>query len=378
MGKDEIIKRLLEIQTELREGKEGIDIDALETEMRDLQGQLKEIERRENLIKEIETSNLETVVPEQRTAEKINSSEKRGKDLKEGRAVQISSGTLVVQTHVDSDVRPVFTEISSLVDLVNVVDLPGGEAHQVPYQKPTAEGGYTNEKGQYVEADIDTGYAEIGKTKLTAYSEITEEAEKLPAAKYDEMATNGIRTSIRKKLAKEIMVGDGTAGHLTGIFSSEAKAISATTDLQISSITGDTLDDIVYSYGGEEAVEGGRAYLILNKKDLRAFAKLKSTDGKKLHKISLQGSTGTIDEVPFVINSACPALSESGTAVGTYCMAYGYLSNYNLSTFSPIDLQKSYDYKFKEGMIANKGSLMIGGNVVAYNGFIRVKKVASV
>ena len=39
-----------------------------------------------------------------------------------------------------------------------------------------------------------------------------------------------------------------------------------------------------------------------------------------------------------------------------------------------MDVQRSMDYKFKQGMIANKSSIFVGGNVVSANGFLRVKK----
>ena len=85
-------------------------------------------------------------------------------------------------------------------------------------------------------------------------------------------------------------------------------------------------------------------------------------------------NTGTIDDVPYVINSACGVLSSKETAKDTYCMAYGSLNNYEVALFSPLEVKQSEDYKFEEGQIAHKGVVFAGGNVVAYNGFIRVKK----
>ena len=55
-------------------------------------------------------------------------------------------------------------------------------------------------------------------------------------------------------------------------------------------------------------------------------------------------------------------------------MAYGPLSNYELPVFSDIDIQRSTHYKFKQGQIAHRGDVFAGGNVAAYNGFLRVKK----
>lgn len=133
----------------------------------------------------------------------------------------------------------------------------------------------------------------------------------------------------------------------------------------------------MYSFGGDEDVEDA-AVLILNKMDLKAFVKLRSTDGKRLHTVVSNGNTGTIDGIPFIINSACKAVSDADTAVGSYSMAYGPLSNYMLTIFSDMDVQRSTDYKFKQGMIAHRSSVFLGGNVVSHNGFLRVKKVAAV
>ena len=129
----------------------------------------------------------------------------------------------------------------------------------------------------------------------------------------------GITRSTRKKLAKEILVGTGAAGHLVGILTTAATAIDVKTDLSIASITNTTLNEIIFSYGGDEAVED-QATLILNKSDLKAFSQLRTTDGKPFHTIVARGNAGTIDGIPYIINSVAPALSASATAAGTYCM----------------------------------------------------------
>jgi HK97 family phage major capsid protein len=171
------------------------------------------------------------------------------------------------------------------------------------------------------------------------------------------------------------MVGAGTTNTLTGIFNASSSVIPTASDIEITAITNTTLDAIIYGYGGDEAVEGS-CVLILNKKDLAAFARLRSEDGKKIHTIipGPTGGFGTIDGTPYIINSGCPALSDSNTAANTYCMAYGNLKNYQLAVFSDIEVKRSEDYKFKEGMIAHKAVVFVGGNVVSYKGFVRVKK----
>lgn len=105
---------------------------------------------------------------------------------------------------------------------------------------------------------------------------------------------------------------------------------------------------------------------------------LRDADGKKQYDVKTNGNTGTIDSVPYIINSACKAVSDTTTKDNDYVMAYGPLSNYELATFSPTDIRRSDDFKFKQGMVAHRGSVFIGGNVAAHNGFLRVKKAPTV
>jgi len=310
---------------------------------------------------------------EARAKELCEAAEKRGKELKEMRSVTVGSSNIVVPTHDASDIRPTFNEVSSLIDNVSIKPLPGGESYKQPYVTGYGTGDYKGEGEDYAEAEPTFGYAQINKAKVTAYAEDSEELVKLPAANYDAEVQKGIRIASRKKITREILVGNGSTNHLVGIFSAVATAIDADTDITFSEIDEMTLDEIIFSYGGDEDVEDA-AVLILNKKDLKAFAQLRTADGKKIHTIVSKGNFGTIDGIPYIINSACKAISASITATGQYSMAYGPLSNYLLTIFSDLDIQRSMDYQFKKGMIAHRGDVFVGGNVVSKNGFLRVKK----
>ncbi|WP_369355779.1 phage major capsid protein [Lysinibacillus capsici] len=383
----EILARKSEIRT-LLQGDQEVDLDALGTELRELEEAQKQIETRQRLLKEAEVINnnaepeTRTVVetfnnePPQQDVE-LEASEKRGQALMENRAVTVGSGTVVLPKHTASDIRPTFNEVSTLIDRVSTKTLKGGESYQQPYLESYGEGDYTTEGNDYANAETKFGYADITKAKITAYSEDTEELQKLPAADYDGEVMKGITVAARKKITREILIGTGATNRLVGIFSTAAKAIDAATDLEISKIDASTLDDIIYSYGGDEDVEDA-AVLILNKKDLKAFAKLRTSDGKKVYNVVSHGNSGTIDGVPFIINSACKAVSDAATTAGQFNMAYGPLSNYQLTIFSDMDVQRSTDFKFKQGMIAHRGSVFAGGNVISKNGFLRVKKAATV
>ncbi|MFJ6194385.1 phage major capsid protein [Bacillus thuringiensis] len=383
----EILARKTEIRT-LLQGDQEVDLVALETELRDLDETQKQIETRQRLLKEAEVINnnaepeTRTVVetfnnePPQQDVE-LEASEKRGQALMENRAVTVGSGNVVLPKHTASDIRPTFNEVSTLIDRVSTKTLKGGESYQQPYLESYGEGDYSTEGNDYANSETKFGYADITKAKITAYSEDTEELQKLPTADYDGEVMKGITVATRKKITREILIGTGATNRLVGIFSDAAKAINPATDLEISKIDASTLDEIIYSYGGDEDVEDA-AVLILNKKDLKAFAKLRTDDGKKVYNVVSNGNSGTIDGVPFIINSACKAVSDAATTVGQFNMAYGPLSNYQLTIFSDMDVQRSTDFKFKQGMIAHRGSVFAGGNVISKNGFLRVKKAATV
>lgn len=309
-------------------------------------------------------------------SKEIEEAEKRGKALKEKRAVTVGSSDVILPTHQATDIKGTFNEVSSIVDRVNIKPLNGGESFEQPYMIGYGTGGYTAEGGVPTEAEPEWSYATINKTKITAYAEDTEELQKLPAAAYDAEVMKGIRIAIRKKLAAEILIGDGDPGHFVGIFDANATAIDPNTDKEIAAIDETTLDEIIYSYGGDENVED-EAVLILNKADVKAFATLRKQNGDKVYDVKHNGNTGTIDGVPYIINSNCKAISDPNTTAGEYCMAYGPLSNYTMAIFSDMEVKRSDDYKFKEGMIAHRGVVFAGGNVTAHNGFLRIKKASA-
>jgi len=319
--------------------------------------------------------------------------EQRGADLKAGRSVQfaieeltelraitIASGDLVVEKKYSTSLNDSFGEVSGTLDVVNAVVLNGGESYRKGFVKGYGEGDYTAETGNYVETDPEFDYVDINKVKITAYTEITDEALKLPNVAYQSYVAQNIQTAIRKKISKMILNGTGT-NSFVGIFNAPTNVIPTASDLGIAEITSDTLDDIVFSYGGDEEVEGV-ATLFLSKADLATFASIRGNDGRKLYTITPRGNTGIISSagsfnVPYIINSAAPALSATGTANNTYCMAYGVPVNYEMPIFSNLTVEESRDFKFRTGQVAYRASIWAGGNVASHKGFVRVKKVPS-
>ncbi|WP_096199508.1 phage major capsid protein [Bacillus sp. FJAT-45350] len=386
---------------EFRSQIEAIEKEEGQDEKRQQQDFLGEHEERSkpagqlNALGTYGVGNGQIVGDEKREQDLTKTYEERGAALKEKRsvtfeidevpelrAVSIGGGTLINEKKYSKELNEKFSEVSSLVDVVSGVPLMGGESYAKGFEISSGEGDYTSEDGNYADAEPVFDYVTIGKAKITAYAEMTDESMKLPNVDYQSRVAKSIGEAIKKKITKQIIVGPGGANALTGIFNAPTNVIPTSTDIEVSAIDADTLDEIVFGYGGDEEVEGG-GYLILNKRDLAAFAKVRSSDGKKLYKIKKDGNTGTISsddsfEVPFIINSACAPISSDSTSADTYCMAYGMVKAYEMPIFSPITVEESRDFKFRTGQIAYRGSVWAGGNVAMHKGFVRVKKVAAV
>lgn len=371
-------KRKQEIKVRLNEikGLTGVEatlevLEELEKEVDELKEEEETIDRKLAIQRKAVINPIQIERTEQVNKEEL---EKRGKALKEARVIQVSSEEILLPEHTAPNIAAYpFAQVSSLVDRVKVVNLNGGETYKKSFIKGNGIAGLTAEGAAYSETEPDFGYLTITKVKVTAYTEITEELEKLPSLPYQAEVIKNINIALKKKISEQILKGPGTSNTFTGIFSDQAVALADATPLEISAITDSTLDDIIFAYGGDEEIEGG-AYLILNKNDLRAFAGLRTPEGRKVHTIDYINST--IDGIPYIINSHCKALTDSKTNEGDYVMAYGGLHNYEVPIFSPVEIGKSTDYKFKDGIISYKASVFTGGNVVGYNGFLRIKKKA--
>lgn len=298
--------------------------------------------------------------------------EERAKALKEGRAVTVASDNILLPKHQSNELATVpFRQVSTFYDLTKVRNLQGGESYEAPFTKSYGTGGLTEEGTAYTETEPEFGTAKINKVKVTAYAEFSEELERLPNANYEAEIRKGVGVALKKKMAQQQIGGTGESNTFMGITSSHADntAVLAGDDMELSKIDQDTLNKIIFAYGGDEEVEQ-KGVLILNKADLLEFSLVKNDIGDHAYKIDLADQT--INTVPYVINSNLTSLDTA--AKGQYSMIYGIPQYYETAIFSPVEIKKSYDYKFKDGMIAYRASVFAGGNTTAYRGFMRVKK----
>lgn len=390
------IETLKDVEIEKKEEKEEDKEDEKQKEEKTderslLKGAIERLEKRS-----IDFSNakeIEKPIKEERKMEE-EVIEQRAKDLKEGKAIRvafdngeqrsvsISGGTILVPKKYKNEISESFNAVSGMVDMLNTVPLNGGESYSVAFEKGYGEGDYTTEGGEYHDIDVDTDYVETGRAKITSYVEVTKEVKKLPSAQYLALISKRVTSSIKKKIGAQSIVGAGTTNTIKGIYNADEKVMptgEGTSDIELAGIDADTLNEITFAYGGNEDVEAPQT-LILTKEDLKAFAKVKTADGKFVYSITKNGARGTIAykdgglAVPFVINSACNSISSNNTTAGKYTMIYGSLMDFELPVFSDLEVQESTDYKFKQGIICYRADAIIGGTVSKYNGFVRVKK----
>lgn len=338
-------------------------------------------------VKEIKRNNIDKE-EEKRISEKAEEL-RAGKAIKlstgiEKRAVTVSGSGVLVPAKTKREIADSYDKPSSLVDRLNVVPMDGGESYDVPFEKTIGEGGITKEGEAATTAEPTFDHVATNKVKVTAYAEVSEEVEKLPDADYLTRVQQSVTKALKKKIGKMVITGSESDDpkSFNGIYNTPAKVITGNDDVSIASIDADTLNTIVFALGSDEETED-EAVLILNKADLEEFAKVKDADGKFTYKITRNKGTGKISyqngsaEVEYVINSACNSLTKASTK-DIKTMIYGALENFELPVFSEIEVKVSDDYKFKEGMKCIKATVMVGGTVSKYNGFVRVLKLQSV
>ena len=290
-----------------------------------------------------------------------------GKALMEKRAIKVETGAALLPKHTGNVLNDTFTPVSTLVDRVATEELVGGESYAEAYVKSYATGGITAEGQAYATAEPVFGYAPMNKIKITAYAELTEEIKKLSPIAYAEKVSEACLIALKKKLSQQIIAGTGT-NQMVGITASPI-AIDSTKDAEITALDANTVNEAVFSFGGDEDVEEG-AVLILNKKTLKALSEVKKGNGDPFYTVDT--ANRTINTIPYIINSNVKDFASAGN--GDFVALYGNLNAYKVAQFSPVEIVESNDYKFKEGMICFKASCFVAGNVVMQDGFLRLKK----
>jgi len=302
----------------------------------------------------------------------------------EARSILVGSGSLAKSTGVGGINDP-FNVVSSIIDMVSVEDLTGMGSYKEAYISAwqTADTAPTNGTAPNPN-DPAMKYVAINPYLVDTLTYVDKNLKKQTPLAYEQKVRQGALIALRKRVVNWIVKGNGTtqAFGIINAVNAETEPESMTQELLLAANTIDatTLRKIVFAYGGDENIGAG-ARLFLNKLDLIAFGDVRGTNEKQaVYEITPDGANpniGTIKDggltVPYCICSDVTALSTAVQgAAKIKTMLYGAPGAYKLGLFGDYEVNVSADYKFAEGLLAVKGEVMVGGNVVMDKGFVVV------
>lgn len=392
-------KRLKEIEERLAEIKGIVDsdenvenIDALNTEADQLLAErnkiLENIQNYQQLRQKIADGSIGTSVNiggntdaenfEER-AKKFALTKRTSIATTQLRAALVSSGKLATPTAVSGINDTVGAKHSSIIDLVKIVDCGGMGSNKVAYIDTDADAAAEHTEGSAATAKEATfGYVEITPKTLATYAQISEQAKNQTPLQYEAKVQEQALISLRKAAVKLV------------ISKLKASALNKAVDASVSSakkgiLDENTLTDFLLEYGGDESIVG-EAVLFLNKKDLRAIGKIRGTqDKKKVYEIVPDGSNpnvGIIKDGGLAIKycicselAACVDTVQGSAAIPT--MFYGNPQCLELDLFTDYQVKVSEEFAFTSLMDTILGSVSLGADVVAKNGFVSLTIPAS-
>lgn len=388
----EIEKRLAEIKSIVDSDENVENIDALNTEADQLLAErnkiLENIQNYQQLRQKIADGSIGTSVNiggntdaenfEER-AKKFALTKRTSIATTQLRAALVSSGKLATPTAVSGINDTIGAKHSSIIDFVKIVDCGGMGSNKVAYIDTDADAAAEQTEGSEATAKETTfGYVEITPKTLATYAQISEQAKNQTPLQYEAKVQEQALISLRKAAVKLV------------ISKLKASALNKAVDASVSSakkgiLDENTLTDFLLEYGGDESVVG-EAVLFLNKKDLRAIGKIRGTqDKKKVYEIVPDGSNpnvGIIKDGGLAIKycicselAACVDTAQGSAAIPT--MFYGNPQCLELDLFTDYQVKVSEEFAFTSLMDTILGSVSLGADVVAKNGFVSLTIPAS-
>lgn len=275
----------------------------------------------------------------------------------EARAVLVSGGKIATPTEVGG-INDAFTQVSSIVDMVKVVDCTGMGAYKVAFIKSGPKATKHTEGSAAAESEPDQDFATITPEDASIVTYISRQVKKQSPLLYEAKTREQALLALR--------------GYTETLIMTKIKASKQTKTIAASTITEKTLRNIALSYGGAKGVEGG-ATLALNKETLLAFGDVRGSQDKKAVYDITPGSdpnTGTIKDggltVPYCLVEDLAANE----------LVYGKMHCFELGLFGDYEILASEDHAINKLMITIVGNVELGGEVTTHEGFIYAKASA--
>lgn len=381
MTVEELRARRAEIREMLK--NPDADLDALEKEAQEISERMKSFEDEEKRRKIAQTvadgagemrKNPAAENAMENRANEFAKTKRMNISTKEIRSVLVSGGTLATPTAVSGINDKIGAKVSSIVDMVKVVDCEGMAKNRVAYVVEDAGEAADQTEGQAATTKEPTfGYVDISPDSVAVLSQISKQAKKQSPLNYAGKVEEQALISLRKKASK-LIVEALKASELTAKVNAEVTAGKGV-------INEKTLRKLTLAYGGDEAVVGN-AVLFLNKTDLIAFGDVRGTNEKKaVYEITPDTdnpNTGIIKDgglsVRYCLNNnltVCSGTTQAASSgADTLTMCYGNPKCFELDLFSNYEIAVSEDFAFDKLMDTIRGDVEIGGDVVVKDGFV--------
>lgn len=354
---DELTAKKAELEAELAEINAKIaELDKGEEKPNEEQPVEEQPQRNKLNFMTKESRGIKTMTYEERNenAKRFAETRRASYGAEETRSVLVSSGSIATPTEVSGINENGFAGVSSIIDLVKVVNCEGMGKNRVAYTKTDAAAAAQTEGGAAGGTGTAFGFVDISAESIAVLDAISKQTKKQSPLQYEAKVKEKAMLALRKKAAE--------------IVTEKVVASALVATQSVTALNETAIRDIVLNYGGDEGVDGA-AYLFLNKADLITLGKVRGTTEKKaVFEIipDANPNTGTIKDGGTIVKYCL----NRNLAVGT--MLYGNPQNIELDLFSNYEIAVSEDFYFDKLMDAIRGDVELGADVVAYHGMVKV------
>jgi len=341
----------------------------LEAELAEINAQIAELDKGEEKPTEEETPKrnklnfmtkesrgIKTMTYEERNenAKKFAETRRASYGAEETRSVLVSSGFIATPTEVDGINENGFAGVSSIIDLVKVVNCEGMGKNRIAYTKTDAVAAAQTEGGAAGGTGATFGFIDISPESIAILDSISKQTKKQSPLQYEAKVKEKAMLALRKEAAR--------------IVTEKVVASTLVSTQTVAALDQNAIREIVLNYGGDEGVEGA-AYLFLNKADLITLGKVRGSNEKKaVFEIipDENPNTGTIKDGGTIVKYCLNKNLTAGT------LLYGQPKNIELDLFSNYEIAVSEDFYFDKLMDAIRGDVELGAEVVAYHGIVKI------
>ena len=381
---EEINTRKAEIRA-LLDSEQDVDLDALEKELRELDAEQQNIEKRAAVAAGIQQGTIPSAkieAPKDETrAAKYDSEEYRkafmeyvcrGKDL----PVQFRADATTATSDIGAIVPPVtlnrivekIEAYGMILPLVNRTAYKTGMNIPVASIKPTAtwvaEGAGSDKQKLPLDAAIT-----FGRFKLRCAVSVTLETNEMALSAFETRLVNAISEAMAKAIEQAILTGTGS-GQPTGILTDADKGES----MSLSKLT---YKDLVAAEAALPMEYENNAVWVMSKKTFMEFVGMTDSQGQPVARVD--HGIGVAPERTLlgrhvVLTNYLPAFSSSLKTTDVFAMIYNF-GDYTLNTNFAVGI-KTYEDNDTDDIV-RKSIMVVDGKPVDYTSLVKLTGAAS-